>query len=224
MNLDESFGYLFIPENKSTTFTSENLQASGENGLYGKSIVLRNLETNTLACASVINTEKSFEKTAVAKFNSPIAGEVYFRWFSTKDNQTEMLITTDLYRVSNVEKIDDRVEFTEHKWKIYVTDIFGGKNENEDNCNILQLVFDPQDKGSGKGVGDIDVRVGKVKISTDYNKKKFKTLYADDELMLIPSDLSGPQRRLYLVIFESKHEDSFLACAKLRYVHPVYSQ
>lgn len=166
--------------------------------------------------------DKAKEKTAIARFNSPISGNVYFRWFSTKDNHSDMLIMPDLYRVANVEKIDPKKEYTEHVWKIYVTDILDSKNDkSEVDCNVLQLVFDPENRGDGRGQGDLNARLGKVKVSGDYAVKKYKTLYRDEELILLPNDLTGPQRRLYLVIFENKHEDSFLACAQIRYDHPT---
>lgn len=168
--------------------------------------------------------DKSQEKIAIARFNSPIAGNVYFRWFSTKDNHSDMLISTDLYHSHKKEKYGKYVDFTEHSWKIYVTDIFDDSDRSEENCNILQLVFDPENRGNGKALGDIDGRLGKVKVSTNYNKKKYKTLYQDNELILLPSDLTGPQRRLYVVIFEKKHPDVYLACAKIRYDHPVHSR
>lgn len=221
VNLDDVYGYLMLPENATSAITTEKLNITGKEGLYGKSIALRNVDNNRVICASIVMVDKTKEKTAVARFNSPISGNVYFRWFSTKDNHSEMLITADLYRVADVEKLNQTVDFTEHVWKIYITDILDSKDRSEENCNILQLVFDPESRGNDKAVGDINARLGKVKVSTDYNKRRYKTVFRDDELILLPSDLTGPQRRLYLVIFESKHEDSFLACAKIRYDHPT---
>lgn len=221
VNLDNVYGYLMLPDNATSEFTSDELKIVGKEGLYGKSISLGNVDNNRVICASIVMVDKTKEKTAIARFNSPISGNVYFRWFSTKDNHSEMLITSDLYRVADVEKMNQTVDFTEHVWKIYVTDILDTKDRSEENCNILQIVFDPETRGNGKAVGDIDARLGKVKVSTDYNKRRYKTVFRDSELILLPSDLTGPQRRLYLVIFESKHEDSFLACAKIRYDHPT---
>lgn len=222
VNLDDILGYLFIPDNGTTEYTTTDLKINGHLGIYGKSIVFKNVENEREICASIVMVDKTEEKTAVASFSTPVAGNIYFRWFSTKDNHTEMLVTTDLYHVHNKENFTKSSTFTEHKWKIYVTDILESDNErHKDNCNILQIVFDPDDKGEGKGYGDIDVRLGKVKISTDYNKHKFKTLYRDEHLMLLPSDLTGPQRRLYVVLFENKHEDVFLGCSKIRYEQPI---
>ncbi|XP_076266542.1 superoxide dismutase family protein Rsod [Rhynchophorus ferrugineus] len=224
MTLDDLFGYLVIPDNQTSEFSSKSLTISGENGIYGKSILLQEVETNRRVCGSINIVDKSQEKVAVARFNSPVAGNIYFRWFSTNDNHSEMLVTTDLYHSHKKEKYEKYLTSTEHHWKIYVTDIFDLTDRSEVNCNILQLVFDPQNRGSGQAMGDIDVRLGKVKVSTNYNRNKFKILYRDSDLMLLPSDITGPQRRLYVVIFEKKHDDVFLACAKIRYDHPVHSR
>ncbi|RZC33023.1 uncharacterized protein BDFB_010701, partial [Asbolus verrucosus] len=220
VNLDEIYGYLILPDNKTTEFTTNDLKINGNLGIYGKSILLREVESNKKICATITIVDKSQEKIAVARFNSPISGNVYFRWFSTKDNHSDMLIMTDLYQVANKENNSKSIPFTEHVWKIYVTDILDSEKDRPD-CNILQLVFDPDNTGNGNALGDIDSRLGKVKVSTNYNKNRYKTLFRDDKLILLPSDLTGPQRRLYLVIFERKHQDTFLACAKIRYDHPT---
>lgn len=222
VNLEDTFGYLILPENQTVEYTTPELKLTGPLGLYGKSILLRNVETRRQICASLTMVNKTIERTAVARFSSPVAGSVYFRWFSIGDNHSDVLITTDLYHVRNKENFDKSLDFTEHRWKIYVTDILESDNDRHiDNCDILQLVFDPDDKGEGKGIGDVDERLGKVKVSTDYNRNKYKTLHRDGELVLLPSDLTGPQRRLYLMLFETKHEDVFLGCAKIRYEHSI---
>lgn len=222
ISLQDTFGYLFIPDNQTAQYVTENLSINGNLGLYGKGLLFKNEDTNQIICASITMVDKTKEKTAVARFNSPFAGNVYFRWFSTKDNHSDMLITTDLYHIRNKENISRSLKSTEHSWKIYVTDILESEEtRHADNCNILQLVFDPDAKGDGKAIGDVDARLGKVKVSTDYNSYKFKTLYRDEELILLPSDLTGPQRRLYLVLFETKHEDVFLGCAKIQYDNPI---
>lgn len=82
-----------------------------------------------------------------------------------------MLIMNDLYHVANKENHSRLIPHTEHLWKIYVTDILDS-NEDSSDCNILQLVFDPDNAGKGKAIGDIDARLGKIKIATDYNVKK----------------------------------------------------
>lgn len=223
VQLDDLFGYLILPDNQTVSITTNELSINGENGLYGKGLLLKDEESNRLVCGSMTIVDKSMEKVAIANFNTPIAGNVHFRWYSTRDSHGDMLISSDLYHSRNVEHFNKTTaDFTEHHWKIYVTDILDTDNDrSQENCNILQLVFDPQVRGDGKAIGDIDARLGKVKISTDYSKRRYTTLFRDDQLILLPNDLSGPQRRLYLVIFENKHPDSFLACAKIRYEHPI---
>lgn len=221
VNLDDIYGYLILPENSTSEITTNDLKLTGKEGIFGGSLLLNNLDTNSKTCASLSIVDKLYEKTATATFRSPVAGNVYFRWFS-KDNQKEMIITTDLYHVANVENHTKNIDFTEHKWKIYVTDIFDKKpGKARDDCNILQLVYDPENKGRGKARGDIDIRHGLVKISLDYQRNKYKTSFRDAILELLPGDLDGTQRRLYLVLFEKKHDDTFLACARIRYIHPI---
>ncbi|KAJ3643412.1 hypothetical protein Zmor_026124 [Zophobas morio] len=220
VNLDDIYGYLMLPDNSTSEFVTSDLKINGDSGIYGKSLLLTETETKKRICATITMVDKTQEKIAVARFNSPVSGNVHFRWFSTKDNHNDMLITADLYQVANKENTSESVPFTEHVWKIYATDILDAEKDRPD-CNILQLVYDPDNAGKGKALGDIDSRLGKVKISTDYTQNRYKTLLRDDQLILLPSDLSGPQRRLYLVIFERKHEDAFLACAKIRYDHPT---
>jgi hypothetical protein len=78
----------------------------------------------------------------------------------------------------------------------------------------LQTIYDPQNYGSGNSIGDIDLRVGKLNISEDIQKTNVRQLFRDEKLQLLPSDLNGPSRKLYVVIIDHKNE--FLACAKIR--------
>lgn len=98
-----------------------------------------------------------------------------------------------------------------------MTDIFENDNA-EENCNKLQLVFDPQVRGAGKAIGDIDTRLGNLKITTNSQKKKYPQLFNDRDLVLLPSDLYGPSRKLYVVIFDPVHPNTFLACSKIRHL------
>lgn len=102
-----------------------------------------------------------------------------------------------------------------HSWKIYTTDIFDQTTDRiEENCNVLQVVYDPQNYGKGHSIGDIDKRVGKLNISEDIHKLSIRQLFRDDQLHLLPADLNGPSRKLYVVVVD--HKDDFLACAKIR--------
>lgn len=169
-----------------------------------------------------------------------------------------MIIHTNLHHIRK-QKLQS-ISYTEHQWKIYVTDIFEtGKGKycrktnfqidnlficnyniwicicdigntsnsrsfiDKDNCNILQNVFDPNNSGAERSIGDVDVRLGKIKVATNA-QQKYKTFYRDPELSLLPADLLGPHRHLYLVIFHPVHEDSFLACARINHRKPIHTK
>lgn len=69
---------------------------------------------------------------AEARFYGPVAGTVWFRWLGGQagENITDTIINSNLHRVDQL--IPTTVDFTEHHWKIYVTDIFepGSKGIN----------------------------------------------------------------------------------------------
>ncbi|XP_020297647.1 uncharacterized protein LOC109862119 isoform X2 [Pseudomyrmex gracilis] len=165
--------------------------------------------------------EKNIEKLAQARFYSPVAGTVLFRWLGVQidDKSTDTIIHTNLH-YSSKPNTQLALNYTEHHWKIYVTDIF---ESGKDNCNILQSVFDPNDSGVGESIGDIDVRLGKVKVAVT-TKENYKTFYRDPELSLLSADLLSPHRHLYLVIFHPIHQDSFLACAKINHRKPIHTK
>ncbi|PSN32762.1 hypothetical protein C0J52_15463 [Blattella germanica] len=97
-------------------------------------------------------------------------------------------------------------------------------HKSRENCNFLQLVFDPVfSTPPGQAVGDLDTRLGKVKVAGDPRKQMPSAMgvYHDEGLTSLSVDLLSGQRSLYLVIFDSRHHDSFLACAKIREIHPA---
>lgn len=105
--------------------------------------------------------------------------------------------------------------FSSHSWKIYTTDIFDQTTDRiEENCNVLQVIYDPQNYGPGNSIGDIDLRVGKLNISEDIQKLSVRQVFRDNQLHLLPADLNVPSRKLYVVITD--HKNDFLACAKIR--------
>lgn len=79
---------------------------------------------------------------------------------------------------------------------------------------MLQQIYDPQNYGPGDSIGDIDLRVGKLNISEDIQQLSIRQMFRDDKLHLLPADLNGPSRKLYIVITDFKND--FLACAKIR--------
>ncbi|KAL6264113.1 hypothetical protein P5V15_004191 [Pogonomyrmex californicus] len=221
IDLTEKVGPLELPTNQTGSIEVADLSLTGQMGLWGKSLVLKDNYSPRTICASITVLERNIEKFATARFYGPVAGTVLFRWLGGQvGNDTDTIIHTNLYHVHK-QKLQS-LKYTEHHWKIYVTDILEtGKDKN--NCNILQNVFDPNNSGDEKSIGDIDVRLGKVKVAID-TKEKYKTFYRDPELSLLPTDLLGPHRHLYLVIFHPVHEDSFLACAKINHRKSIHTK
>lgn len=85
------------------------------------------------------------ERIAEAHFRGPLGGSVLFRWFGAEDG-VDAVILSKLYRVQ-----DNNTAVRSHNWKIYVTDsVETEADKARDNCNSLQLVFDPDDRGIGK--------------------------------------------------------------------------
>lgn len=191
----------------------------GKINIWGRSIVLQNLDSGAHVCATITTIEENIDHVAEARFRGPVAGSIIFRWLTAKDtDHRESLITTNLFHVTN---ITERVPFTAHAWKIFVTDIFEtNADKTQMNCNVLQLVYDPNDAGAGKSLGDIDVRVGAVKVAKNVHRQSAKQLFTDNELILLPSDLSGSKRQLFIVIYDQHHVNRFLACAKIQNIRP----
>lgn len=170
-------------------------------------------------CATITTAEENIDHMAEARFHSPIAGSIYFRWLTAKETDHRItLITTNLFHVRN---ITEPAPVTTHSWKVFVTDIFETNAEkSEINCNVLQLIYDPQDLGSGKSLGDIDTRVGKIQVVKNIQRQSSKQLFQDDDLILLPSDLTGLHRQLFVVVYDHVHSNQFLACAKIRNIRP----
>ncbi|CAH2230559.1 jg8887 [Pararge aegeria aegeria] len=222
IDLTEELGYLIVPGKDHAEYESKN-SLTGPIGLWGKSILLETAEGDRTICASILSIDQLYEKHAVARFTAPIAGTLDFRWLSAQEfDETDSYVQADLYHAKAVKV---RNGFTEHKWKLFVTDIFDSdKGSHEDNCNVLQLVFDPDNSGDGTSVGDLDSRLGLIKVATDANENKMKRLYKDEVLNVLRSDMEATRRNLYVVIFDDRHTDSFLACAKLRLTPPKFTK
>lgn len=180
-------------------------------------MVLTNPNTDFTICATISTIDQDIDHLAEARFHSKIAGSIFFRWLSAKkSDHSDTLILSNLY---HNQKLSDHSSalHTSHSWKLYITDIFDDKSDRpEENCNVLQLVFDPQNLANGKSIGDIDSRLGNIKIAN--GMKSVRQIFQDDLLKLLPNDLTGPQRQLYVVVFDSVHKENFLGCAKIRHV------
>jgi hypothetical protein len=102
--------------------------------------------------------------------------------------------------------------------------MFYHADKSRENCNFLQLVFDPVFSTTpGQAVGDLDSRIGKVKVAGNVRlpHSSVADVYHDSGLTSVSVDLLSGQRSLYLVIFDARHHDSFLACAKIREIRPA---
>lgn len=166
-------------------------------------------------CATISTIEENIDHLAEARFHGPIAGSISFRWLTAKDTEhRENLIITNLFHVTN---ITESIPFTSHSWKIFVTDILEtNSDKSQMNCNVLQLVYDPNDAGTGNSLGDIDVRIGAVKVARNVHRQETKQLFTDNGFILLPSDLSGSKRQLFVVVYDQNHTNRFLACAKIQ--------
>lgn len=195
---------------------------AGDKGIWGKSLVLSNPENGFRICATINTLEENIDHTAEARFHAPIAGSIFFRWLAAKEtDHHDTLIHANLFHVRNTSEKNDGIAITTHRWKIFTTDIFDtDADKPEINCNVLQILYDPQNLGNGKSIGDIDNRVGQIKIATDVQSKEIIEFYHDEQLVLLPSDLSGPHRQLFVVIYDHLHTNNFLACTKIRNIRP----
>lgn len=68
----------------------------------------------------------------------------------------------------------------------------------EVNCNNLQILFDPYNAGSSKSIGDLDIRLGKLQISSYNVLNKHKQSFVDKDLLLTLNDYSSSTRKLYI--------------------------
>lgn len=180
---------------------------------------MQNIDNGIYSCATIVTTEDNIDHLAEARFNGPIAGSIIFRWLTAKDTiHRENLITSSLFHITNITESNS---FTSHSWKIFVTDILEtNADKTQVNCNVLQLIYDPDVAGAGKSLGDIDVRVGQIQIAKNVHQKQTKQLFVDQKLILLPSDLTSPHRQLFAVVYDHLHTNRFLACAKIQHIRP----
>ncbi|XP_002020566.2 uncharacterized protein LOC6594740 [Drosophila persimilis] len=225
LSFDEDLEYLVLPGNETSTW-QRKMQLIGDCGIWGKSLVLTEVGEDARICATITTIQNSVEHMAEARFNTPVAGSVHFRWLAPAEGAGgDTLIYSDLYHIKEqpvgLEDSDKR-SFTQHHWKIFVTDIFKhDHHRTEDNCNFLELVFDPQGSGPGQGIGDLDMRLGRIGVANNALKTPKRSVFRDAQLALLPSDLTIPHRTLYLVLFDNQHPDTYLACTKIRHVQPL---
>lgn len=216
-NFDEELGYLAIPENKTTRYTTSSITLTGPKGIWGKSLVLYN--DDVIICATITAKDSSLEHSAESRFLGPIVGSIHFRWLASKSSEhSETLIYAKLQHTRKTAQGRVAADLVQHRWKIYATDIVENIRRTEGDCNSLQLVFDPQNSEPGKTIGDLDNRLGPLPVNIYESGSKQSLLKRDGQLVLLPSDLTGLKRRLYVVIFDSDKTDDIVACAEIRHI------
>lgn len=218
-NFDEELGYLAIPENKTSRYTTSSITLTGLLGIWGKSLVLYN--DDVVICATITAKDAALEHSAESRFLGPIVGSIHFRWLASKSSEhAETLIYAKLQHTQKTGQKWASADLVPHRWKIYATDIVENIRRTEGDCNSLQLVFDPQNGEQGKTVGDLDNRLGPLLVNAYETKSKRRFLKRDEELVLLPADLAGLKRRLYVVIFDSTKVEDIIDCAEIRHIRP----
>ncbi|KAK6633156.1 hypothetical protein RUM43_012900 [Polyplax serrata] len=216
VDLGDLFGPITFLKNLNQTYFefetgNETFSLVGEKGIWGHSLVLLG-PAGQKSCGTISVTDEYEERVAEAKFWYPISGSVYFRWAgSYKHNVTDNVIFSNLVHVTNNSA-------SNHDWKIYVTDILDSEaDKSRRNCDFLQIVLNPGN--SNTVAGDLTSRLGKVSIADLANRHTAasRSIFRDQGLSALPADLLSGSRSLYLVIFDSRHRDSFFACSKIRY-------
>ncbi|XP_011497265.1 PREDICTED: uncharacterized protein LOC105361711 [Ceratosolen solmsi marchali] len=213
IDLTKLVGPLEFPGNETTSIEMTKLNLASEKDLWGKGLLLKDTYSERITCASITVLDKNIEQVAEARFHGSIVGSVWLRWIGIESAKYTMDTIIYTYLLYLNDKKSQDAYLTEHRWKIYATDIFDSGKERI-SCNSLQTVFDPDNAGFGKSIGDIDTRLGKLNISSR-SSMIFRSSYRDPELVLRSVDLES-SRILYLVIFHPTHEDLFLACAKIK--------
>lgn len=212
-NFDEELGYLSMPENKTSRYTTSSITLSGPKGIWGKSLVLYN--DDVVICATITSKDATLEHSAESRFNGQIGGSIHFRWLASRSSEhAETLIYAKL---QHTQKGSSR-DMVNHSWKIYATDIVEKTRRTEGDCNSLQLVFDPHNAEPGKTLGDLDNRLGPLPVNAYASSSMRSFLTRDEQLVLQPTDLTAVKRRLYVVIFDAMKSDDIVACAEIRHI------
>ena len=101
------------------------------------------------------------------------------------------------------------------------TIVFFFLDKAREKCDFLQIVLNLDE--SNTAIGDLTSRLGEVTVVDikEQFSKTSKSIFRDQELSSLAADLIGGSRSLYLVLFDDRHKDSFLACSKIRYHKPV---
>lgn len=72
------------------------------------------------------------------------------------------------------------------------------QEKDSNPCNFLQILYDPTNQGKGKSIGDLDERLGKIRVGSKDRRNYAKQLFVDNRLVLSQSEYAGKTRRLYI--------------------------
>ncbi|XP_065353050.1 uncharacterized protein Rsod [Cloeon dipterum] len=207
IDLGERLGKLSLPENSTAEFIIPEgyLNLSKNDGIWGRSLVMRG--DSDLACATLL--VEGEERIAEAHFRGALTGSLLFRWFGADDGIDAIILS----KVQRVRGNDTAAVVKNHNWKIFVTDsVESEADKSRDDCDSLQIVFDPDDRGPGQRAGDMDSRLGQLRTGRTQ-------LLRDVALPELHESADNSARSLYVVVYDWHHSDSILACARLRRLH-----
>ena len=213
-------------------FTLDSINLTGKEGIWGHSFVLEGPSRSRI-CATIAlvheETETEYTSTAAeARFNSPIAGSVWFFMLENrKTGNVETKIFTNLFHVGG-----ENTKSTSNKWDLYITDILDTTTDIEGQrsgggCNFLQKRYNPNNS-NGVGcstaspekcrAGDLHGKFGSVRIG---NRESMftKKYYTDLNSSKLKKDLEGPLS-IFLVIHDEEYSDSFYSCTQIKLLRP----
>ena len=213
------------------TFTLDNIELTGEEGIWGHSFVLEG-PSRTRICATIDlgkgnSKEKYTSVAAEARFNSPVAGSV---WFFMLENRLTGSVETKVF--TNLFHVGENTKSTDHVWDLYITDILDTTQDingqrSGGGCDFLQKRYNPNGS-NGEGCsqnapdkcrgGDLNGKFGKIRIGKKESMFT-KKYYTDVNLGQMKTDLEGPLS-IFLVIHDADHSDSFFSCNQVNLLQP----
>lgn len=193
------------------TFVDSDISLSGPSSIFGRSILLQNLNSSAsgqMACANIFHN--GAVKTAEAVFTTNIAGRVIFR----ENELGETIIYSNLFQTGS-----DYRPASKHDWRILVTDVYDTRRA--DKCQYLSQLFDPDnldDRNCSNSehrackMGEMTKKHGQITVGTANNRYS-KLVYMDTNLPISSFVSASASRQLYLMIYEKR--DRVVTCAQI---------
>jgi len=219
INLEDLLGKISLPTQKPLIRSVENVTLFGADSIWSTSLVLITPGRERLCAAILPLVDDSQVQLYEARFNTPVAGSVFFHTL-TFNGSTETKILTNLYNVGEPTANNSP---TSHSWQIFITDIIGA-NRRRKSCDFLQILYNPADK-DGVGCqqdsadrcrdGDLTGKFGRVTVGQQ--ESMFTKMYLTDRSLVFPAATadSKSSRSLYLALFQADHEFRYYACAQI---------